>query len=215
MDALTQFGAAARGVAVIDMQTPDAELHALNAAGVRGIRFNLSRPAGAGAELLELLTERIAPLGWHVQVHTLGNGYPAMESILQRLPTPIVIDHLGRIPQPGGLQHPAYAVLRRLVDRGNTWIKLSGAYHDSHVGAPTYADSADMTHAWLTHAPERVVWGTDWPHPAAMVGEKPMPDDALLVDLLGRSLPLPSQLHTVMVTNPEKLYGFSPPLEQL
>lgn len=211
LDALAQFGDAARGVSVIDRQTTDAELHAMDEAGVRGIRFNLSRPAGAGMELLDELAKRIAPLGWHVQLHTLGDSYAAMESTLQRLPTPLVIDHLGRIPQPNGMNHPAWDVLRRLVDGGRTWIKLSGAYHDSRDGADGhYADAGAMTRAWLEQAPERMVWGTDWPHPAAMVGEKPMPDDALLLNLLGAWLPKPDLLQKVLVDNPQRLYDFAP-----
>lgn len=212
VDALGQFGADARGVAVIDERTSDAELQALHEAGVRGIRFNLSRPAGAGIESLDRLAARIAPLGWHAQIHTTGAGYVALEARLAALPVPLVIDHLGRIPQPDGLRHEGHAVLRRLMERGRNWIKLSGAYHDSLVGAPTYADSGDIVRDWLTDAPERVVWGTDWPHPAAMVGEKPMPDDALLLDLFGAWAADRALLETVLVDNPCALYGFAPPI---
>lgn len=210
VDALRSFGSAARGVAVIGLHTSRAELEELDAAGVRGIRFNLSRPGGAGIELLDQLAAIGASMGWHVQLHTSGDSYPELEPVLQRLPTALVIDHLGRIPQPGGSVHPAFAVLQRLVDAGKTWIKLSGAYHDTRVGAPSYQDAGEMVRSWLHHAPERVVWGTDWPHPAAMVGEKEMPDDALLLDLLGQWLPRGDLLRTVMVSNPERLYGFDP-----
>lgn len=208
VDALRQFGADARGIAVIDLQTPDATLQELHEAGVRGIRYNLSRPAGAGVETLAQLARRVAPLGWHVQFHTAGAAYPELEPLLSRLPVPLVIDHLGRIPQPGALRHDAYAVLRRLVDGGNTWIKISGAYHDSRIGAPSYADSGELATAWVRAAPERVVWGTDWPHPSAMIGEKPMPDDAQLLDQLDTWLPEVRTLRGVMVDNPAHLYGF-------
>jgi predicted TIM-barrel fold metal-dependent hydrolase len=210
LDALRQFGSAARGVAVIDARTPDATLRELHDAGVRGIRFNLSRPAGAGVEALEHLARRAAGMGWHVQFHTQGTAYAQLEPLLARLPVPLVIDHLGRIPQPGALRHGAYKVLRGLVDRGNTWIKLSGAYHDSHVGAPGYEDSGELVGAWVRQAPERMVWGTDWPHPAAMVGEKPLPDDAALLDLLGAWIPDARTRHAVLVDNPARLYGFDP-----
>jgi D-galactarolactone isomerase len=210
VDALRQFGKeAARGVAVIDDRTPDADIQAMHDAGVRGIRFNLSRPAGANIDQLDTLARRVAPFGWHVQVHTLGAGYLHLEKHLERLPVPVVIDHLGRVPQPTGVDHEVFAALRRLVDNGRTWMKLSGAYHDSHVGAPTYADTGRMVTEWLAYAPERVVWGTDWPHPAAMVGEKPMPDDAHLLDLLGEWAPNPEVIGKVLVENPIALYGFS------
>jgi D-galactarolactone isomerase len=211
VDALNQFGEAARGIAVIDRRTTDDDLEKLNTAGVRGIRFNLSRPAGAGAELLEELAARVKPLGWHVQFHTLGDSYPSLESTLMKLSTTLVIDHLGRIPGSAGLTHPGFATMQRLVDKGNTWVKVSGAYHDSSDGAPSYADTGKLARAWLRQAPERVVWGTDWPHVAAMAGEKPMPNDAQLLDLLGQWLPRQELLHTVLVDNPTKLYGFSPP----
>jgi D-galactarolactone isomerase len=209
VDALKQFGGDARGIAVIDQQTSDSELERLNDAGVRGIRFNLSRPAGAGVELMDRLCARIAPLGWHAQIHTFGRGYVALESKLAELPVVVVIDHLGRVPIPGGAQHEAFAVLRRLVDRGRAWIKLSGAYHNSLAGAPSYVDTGLMVSEWVKSAPDRVVWGTDWPHPAAMVGEIAMPDDAQLLDLLGEWVADSAMLQAILVDNPGRLYGFA------
>ncbi len=215
VDALRQFGADARGIAVIGEQTSDEELQELHEAGVRGIRFNLSRPAGAGVELLDRLAARVAPLGWHAQIHTLGPGYVVLEERLAALPVPLVIDHLGRVPQPEGIRHKGFSVLRRLVERGRTWIKLSGVYHDSVTGAPSYGDTGNMVRTWLKDAPERVVWGTDWPHPAAMIGEKPMPDDALLLDLFGEWVADSTLLKTVLVDNPCHLYGFVPPAAEV
>jgi D-galactarolactone isomerase len=214
VDALQQFGENARGIAVIDERTPDEELELLHKYGVRGIRFNLSRPGGAGIELLERLAMRVAPFGWHVQVHVLGPAYLEFETKLAHLPTNIVIDHLGRIPQPDAMRHEAFSVLRRLVSAGRTWIKLSGAYHDSLDGAPSYPDSGTMARYWLEHAPERVVWGTDWPHPASIVGEKALPDDAQLLDLLGEWATSQTLRHAVLVNNPCQLYGFPYPPAQ-
>jgi D-galactarolactone isomerase len=210
VDALQRLGKDARGIAVIDERTPDSELVWLNDAGVRGIRFNLSRPAGAGVELMDRLCARIAPLGWHAQIHASGPSYVTLESKLAELPVVVVIDHLGRVPMPEGLRHEAFAALRRLVDRGRTWIKLSGAYHDSLAGAPSYADTGLMVGEWVKSAPDRVVWGTDWPHPAAMVGEKAMPDDARLLDLLGEWVADSAMLQSILVDNPGRLYGFVP-----
>ncbi|HTJ92611.1 MAG TPA: amidohydrolase family protein [Pararobbsia sp.] len=210
VDALVQFGDQARGIAVIDEQTSNDALVALHSAGVRGIRFNLSRPAGAGIELLDTLARRIAPFGWHVQVHAMGAAYVQLEKPLAALPVPVVIDHLGRIPQPNGIAHASLDALRRLVDGGKTWIKLSGAYHDTLEGPPLYGDTGRMVSMWLARAPERMVWGTDWPHPAAMIGEKPMPDDAQLLDRLADWMPDSALIKRVLVENPETLYGLTP-----
>nr|WP_255568629.1 amidohydrolase family protein [Neoroseomonas alba] len=210
MDALRQLGDAARGVAVIDEATDDVALRAMDEAGVRGIRFNLARPAGAAADALDVLARRVAPLGWHVQLHAPASRIAAMAAQLESLPVPLVIDHLGRFAQPGAMEDAAWPVLRRLVDGGRAWVKLSGAYHDSADGAPDYADSGALTRAWLAAAPERVVWGTDWPHPAATAGEKPLPDDARLLDLLAAWAPSAEALRRVLVDNPVTLYGFAP-----
>jgi predicted TIM-barrel fold metal-dependent hydrolase len=208
-DALAAFGDSARGVAVIDEHTSVDDLRAMDAAGVRGIRFNLARPAGAGVEQMEALAHRVADLGWHVQVHALGGDYPALETLLARLPTTLVIDHLGRIPQPGALSHPAWSALRRLVDNGRTWIKLSGISHDSVDGEPGYADAGELVRAWIQAAPQRMVWGTDWPHVSAIVNPaKSLPDDALILDLFHDWMATPQQRQAILVDNPCELYGF-------
>lgn len=208
--ALQQLGPVARGVAVIDEGTDDATLHEMHEAGVRGIRFNLARPAGATEALLATLARRIAPLGWHVQVHAPAGRLAGLAPALAALPVEVVIDHLGRFPQPDATAQPAWAVLRGLVDGGRCWVKLSGAYHDTVAGAPGYADTGALTRAWFAAAPERLVWGTDWPHPAATAGEKPLPDDARLLDLLAAWAPSSGALRRVLVDNPTALYGFAP-----
>ena len=103
--------------------------------------------------------------------------------ILQNVPTPIVFDHLAHIPQPDGVNHPLFGQVLALIDKGKTWVKLSGAYADTKVGPPTYADATAVAQAYAKHAPERCVWGSDWPHPGVRDPE-PKPDDAVLFDLL-------------------------------
>jgi D-galactarolactone isomerase len=210
VDALERFGTHARGIAVVDSTVDRAELERLHAAGVRGVRFNLSRPAGAPVEDMEVLARAIAPLGWHMQIHALADELLPVLERLQALPVPVVIDHLSRLPQPRGTDHPVYAALRRRVDLGNTWIKLSGVYHDSVTGAPDYADAAQVFRAWAQAAPERVLWGTDWPHVASMAGEKPMPDDARMLDLVGDWVPDAQHRQRILVDNPVTFYGFTP-----
>jgi D-galactarolactone isomerase len=209
LDAVAQFGQAnARAVAVVDTSVTDPELKRLDAAGVRAIRFNmLVRGGTTTIDMLEPLAQRIAPLGWHVQVHMSADQIAESEALFVRLPTPVLFDHRGRIlPQPG-VDHPAFAVLRRLLDGGRAWVKLSSAYQDSKVGPPTYSDISPVAQAFARAAPERMLWGSDWPHPTEKPGEKP--DDAALFDLLANWAPDAATRQRILVENPAALFGFS------
>lgn len=207
LDAIAQFGENARGVAVVGPDITDAELEMLHRGGIRGIRFTQFDPATAVTtiDMIGPLSRRVAALGWHVQIHMRGDQIAAAESLWERLPCPIVFDHMGRLPQPAGIDHPAYAIIRRLIDRGRTWVKLSGAYLDSTLGRPSYADIAAVARAFVAAAPERMVWGSDWPHPT----ETDKPDDAALFDLLADWAPGEDTRRRILVTNPETLYGFA------
>jgi predicted TIM-barrel fold metal-dependent hydrolase len=193
---------------VVHPSVTDAELKTLAAGGIRGIRFTQFDPATATTtiDMIEPLSRRVADLGWHVQIHMRGDQIAAAESLWQRLPSAIVFDHIGRLPQPAGVDHPAHGIIRRLIDTGRTWVKVSGAYLDTKVGPPTYADVTRVAQAFVTAAPERMVWGSDWPHPT----EKDKPDDAGLFDLLAEWAPDAATRHRILVTNPETLYGFAP-----
>jgi D-galactarolactone isomerase len=208
LDAIAQFGPVARGVAVIDESFSDGQLQELHDGGIRGIRFNLTRPGGAGAELIRPLAERVGSLGWHVQIHMTAEGIVENSDRLRALPVDLVVDHMGRIPGAVGVDHPAYGVLRTLIDEGHTWIKVSGVYLDSSDGPPTYADRSRLAAAFVEAAPERMVWGTDWPHTSASRGEVPMPDDAAMLDLLCQWAPDDCVRHQILVRNPAQLYGF-------
>jgi predicted TIM-barrel fold metal-dependent hydrolase len=205
LDALSQIGASARGVAVVDTSVTDGELKRLADAGIRGIRFNLVQAGATTLDMLEPLSKRVNELGWHVQIHMLGDQIVKAEDVFFRLPSQIVFDHLGRIPQPAGTDHPAFAVVRKLIDKGRTWVKLSGAYQDTKVGPPSYADTSKVAQAYAKAAPERMIWGSDWPHPT----EKTKPDDAVLFDLLGDWVPDAATRQRVLVDNPAALYGFT------
>lgn len=209
LDAIAQLGQRlARGVAVIDDTFTDDQLVAMHEGGIRGIRFNLTRPGGAGADLIQPLAARVAALGWHVQIHMTADGIVANESILSGLPTPLVIDHMGRIPGTVGTSHAAYATIMRLVDAGRTWVKVSGVYHESVVGPPTYADRSAIGAAFVHAAPKRMVWGSDWPHPTASRGEVPMPNDTDLLNLFARWAVDHQTIKQVLVRNPNELYQF-------
>jgi D-galactarolactone isomerase len=207
LDAIAQFGAGARGVAVVDTSVTDAELKRLNDLGVRGIRFNLVQSGATTIDMVEPLSKRVNDLGWHVQIHMLGDAIVENDDLFQRLPSPIVFDHMGHIPQPAGVDHPAFALVLKMLDRGRTWVKLSGAYMETKVGPPSFADVSKVAQAYVKAAPERLVWASDWPHPTEKADSKP--DDAVLFDLLADWAPDEAIRNRILVDNPVALYGFS------
>jgi D-galactarolactone isomerase len=207
LDAIRQLGAAAtRGVAVVHQDIADGELDALDAGGIRGIRFSVFDPksAAVSVDMIAPLAGRIADRGWHLQIHMRADQIVENAALLESLPAPVVFDHLGRLPQPAPLDHAAFGVIRRMIDKGRTWMKLSGAYMDTNVGAPGYSDKLAVAQAYIKAAAERVVWGSDWPHPT----EKDKPDDARLFDLVAEWAPDAATRERIFVTNPEALYGF-------
>jgi predicted TIM-barrel fold metal-dependent hydrolase len=207
LDAIARLGEA-RGVAVVHPTVTDAELKLLADGGICGIRFTQFDPATAVTtlEMIEPLSRRVADLGWHIQIHMRADQIAAAGDLWEQLPSTIVFDHMGRLPQPVGPDHPAFAIIRRLIDKGRTWVKLSGAYLDTKVGPPTYADATAVARAFAAAAPERMVWGSDWPHPT----ETQKPDDAVLFDVLADWVPDAATRQRVLVTNPQTLYGFAP-----
>jgi predicted TIM-barrel fold metal-dependent hydrolase len=207
LDAMAKIGATVRGVAVVNASVADAELKRLADLGVRGIRFNLVQAGATTVEMLEPLSTRVNALGWHVQIHMLADQIVKIEDLLYKLASPIVFDHMGRMPQPAGTDHPAFGVIRKLIDKGRTWVKLSGAYQDTKVGPPSYADTSKVAQAYVKAAPERMVWASDWPHPTQKENEKA--NDAVLFDLLSEWAPNEVTRHRILVENPATLYGFS------
>jgi predicted TIM-barrel fold metal-dependent hydrolase len=208
LDAIAQFGLAkARGVAVLHPTVTDGELRELHAGGIRGLRFSQHDPntAVTTAEMIEPLARRVNELGWHVQLHLRGEQIVDMAELLGRLDVEIVFDHMGRLPQPIAKAHAAMEVIKGLLDKGRTWIKLSGPYLDTQTGSPRYADVKPVAKAYVKHAPERLVWGSDWPHPTE---RDTKPDDAVLLDLLQEWVPDEASRRKILVENPAKLYGF-------
>lgn len=208
LDALDQLGPGARGVAVVDADVGDAELERLASSGVCGLRVNFVSPQSWGVTtpaMLQALAHKAHRLAWHIQLFAHPEQLVRMEPLLAMLPAPLVIDHLGRIEPGDGAAGPAFDTLRRLLDGGRTWVKLSGVYMRSREGAPGYGDTFPLGRALVRHAPERLVWGSDWPHTTEPPGSV---DDADLVDVLLAWCGGDETLRRVLVENPKRLYGF-------
>ncbi len=205
LDAVRRFGPArARAVAVIDDSFDDAALRALRAGGVRGVRFNLVSGNGTPEAQLQELARRIAPLGWHVQVYAEGEKLAELAPLLARLPVEVVIDHVGGVRAALGTAHPQFQALLRLLDSGRAWVKLCG-YRASSAGHP-WDDVATNVSALAEAAPERCVWGTDWPHVHMASG--PQPEPGRLLDQFLAWVPDPEAQRRILVENPGRLYGF-------
>lgn len=203
LDAATRFGLdRARVIAVVDPGISDAALRALHDGGTRGLRFNLVSGNGAPLEALEAMARRIAPFGWHLQLYTSGAVLAEIAPRLVTLPVEVVIDHMGGVRASEGTDAPGFQALLRLLGSGRAWVKLCG-YRIS--AGPPFADVAPFAAALLAVAPERCVWGTDWPHPSLTAW---MPEDGALFDLLGAWAPDDATRRRVLVDNPARLYGF-------
>jgi predicted TIM-barrel fold metal-dependent hydrolase len=207
--ALDQLGDSARGVAVVAQDVSDAELDRLHARRVRGLRVNFVSPQSWGEtteDMLTTLARKVARLDWHIQVFMHPEQVVALEATLRTLPVPLVIDHMARIDPGEGAASAAFAVVRRLLEAGNTWVKLSGAYMRSSAGGQgRYEDTLPLGRALVQAAPERLVWGSDWPHTTEPAGTV---NDADLVDLLQAWCGSDAVMGRILADNPAALYGF-------
>jgi len=209
LDALAQLGEQARGVAVVAEDVADDELDRLAAQRVCGLRVNFVTPQSWGTttpQMLTTLARKVARLGWHIQIFVHPEQLVELEPVLAALPVPLVIDHMARIDPAEGADAAAFAVARRLLDGGNTWMKLSGVYMRSRDGAPAYRDAFALGRALVEAAPERLVWGSDWPHTTETPGTV---DDAALADVLAAWCGDEAVRRRILVDNPAKLYGFA------
>ncbi len=206
--ALEAFGENARGVAVVDDDVDDAELERLHASGVRGLRLNLVDVADPSAALpldrARSLANRIKPLGWHMEFLIHVDDVPDLDAQFADFPIDVVFGHLGYIRAGQTPAIPGFQALARLMTGGRTWVKLTGPYRISALGVP-YQDTDPFAHALFEAAPDRLVWGSDWPH-VMVKGE--MPNDGDLCDILKSWAGSEQLLHKVLVDNPRRLYGF-------
>jgi predicted TIM-barrel fold metal-dependent hydrolase len=213
-------GTDARGVVVVDDITPESELDAMALAGVRGIRLNLftagiSDPSLA-RQRFQRAAERVKARNWHVQIFTNLAVIPAIKDLVAVSSVPVVFDHFGGARAELGPQQPGFADLAGLVRSGKAYVKISGAYRASKL-APDYPDVVPLAKALIAANPDRVIWGTDWPHPDGVVppGRKPTDvtpllqiDDGRLLNQLALWAPDPEIREQILVNNPRRLYEF-------
>ncbi len=209
VDALQRGRGRYAGVAMIDESFGDAAIARLHEAGVRAARFNFVAHLGGAPDLdgFWRVVERVTPLGWHIVLHFDARDLPDHAELLDRLPCPYVIDHMARVPAAAGIEQEPFQILLDLMGDERAWVKISGAERLTADGPPPYDDVVPFARALIEVAPDRVLWGTDWPHPNV----RHMPDDGDLLDLLAAFAPDEATRHRILVTNPETLYDFRSP----
>ena len=213
-------GATARGVAVIDDKTPESDIDAMNKAGFRGIRLNLATGGvsdpNVGRARFQAAVDRMKARGWHVQLFTSLAMISAIKDLVAASPVPAVFDHFGGAQAALGVEQPGFADLLDLVKSGKAYVKISGAYRASKL-APDYPDAAPLARALIAANPDRIIWGTDWPHPnsVAPAGGKPTDvtplfqiDDGRLFNQLPVWAPDAAIRKKILVDNPAQLYKF-------
>jgi 2-pyrone-4,6-dicarboxylate lactonase len=214
LDAIKNSGGRFRGVARIDDRTPKSELQRLHDGGVRGVRFNLlDRPRGnVKLDVLDRCVEHIVEFGWSVDLHIDTKSLMAQENRIRSMPIRVVIDHIARIKPPEGLDQPAFQLLLDLMKHKHVWVKVSGADKicntnvHSYFGLP-FVEVIPFARAVIAAAPDRVIWGTDWPH-SNNFAPGHTPNDGDLVDLLAAFAPDQAVRTKILVDNPAALYDF-------
>jgi D-galactarolactone isomerase len=206
---LCEHGDIARAIVVVGAGTSVGELRRLDESGARGARFHMLPGGAVGWDDLPIVAARIAELGWHVQLQLDGRELPRRLDTLLALPTPLVVDHVGRFMPPVAPDHDAFGALLTLLDTGRTWVKLSAPYESTLEGAPTFPAVSTLAKALVAANPERMLWASNWPHPGQ---DEPLTDRDLLALTLDW-LPDPTVRHRVLVENPAELYRFPPSID--
>jgi 2-pyrone-4,6-dicarboxylate lactonase len=206
VDALRSAGGLARGVASVAPDISTDELRELHEAGVRGVRFNFVKRLvdATPREVFFKIADKIAPLGWHIVVYFEAQDLEGLTPFLKQLPAVIVVDHMGRPDIAKGVEHPDFQRFVDLIaDNSNIWSKVSCPERLSVSGPPDYLDVAPFSRTLVDRFPDRVLWGTDWPHPNM---KSHMPDDGKLVDVIPRIATTSETQRSLLVDNPRKLY---------
>jgi 2-pyrone-4,6-dicarboxylate lactonase len=205
-DALRNSDGRARGVATVTADFSDAQLRELHEAGVRGVRFNFVKRLvdTTPREVLTEIAHRIKPLGWHIVIYFEAHELPDLYDFFASLPTIVVVDHMGRPDVTQPLDNPSFQLFTKLMrEHGNFWSKVGGAERLSKSGPPLYEDVIPFARHIVETFPDRVLWGTDWPHPNL---KSHMPDDGKLVDMLPKIAPTRALQEKLLVANPHRLY---------
>ncbi len=208
VDALVRGEGKYAGVAMIDDSHTDQELEELHDAGVRGIRFNFVKHLGGAPDMERFwrLVARVAPMGWHVELHFDAKDLAEHSGLFERMPVPYIIDHMARVDAAAGVKQTSFQQLLLMLEGDErAWVKISGAERLTADGQPPYDDVVPFARRLVEVAPDRVLWGTDWPHPNV----RHMPDDGDLADLLSAIAPEEETRYRILVQNPEVLYDFA------
>jgi len=212
LDGLAALGDQARAIVALPSDTADDRLAELHRQGVRGVRLNLARGNATSIENLDRIARKIAPLGWHVQMMMTPEQLVQHGDALRRLPTRLVIDHMARIPQDGGTASAAYPVLRKLLDGGQTWVKLSLASSARLLGTQHEYMLHAMGRDLVANALDRLVWGSDWPHVLSTLDDVAQPSDEDMLRLLLDWAPGQAQQRQILCDAPALLYDFPSPI---
>ena len=207
VDAIQRGNGRYAGVAMIDESFTDDDLAYLHENRVRGIRFNFVAHLGGAPDLDEFwrLVQRVEPLGWHIVLHFDAKDLPQYAGLLDDMPVPYIIDHMARVPAADGVaQEPFQQLLDRMTNDERCWVKISCAERLTQGKVAPFDDVVPFAQALVAAAPDRVLWGTDWPHPNIAV----MPDEGALLDLLADYVPDEQLRHRILVDNPQRLYNF-------
>lgn len=206
LDAIAHSNGRYRGVCNAADSFTDDEFERLHAGGIRGVRFNFVKHLGGAPNLsiLRKVVERVKPLGWHLVIHVDAEDLVEYRDLFAGFDLPKVIDHMARVPASGGISQKPFRILLEFMQREDFWVKVCGSERISQAGPPFY-DAIPYAQALIDVAPDRILWGTDWPHPNI---KKYMPNDGDLVDLVPLFARDPALQHKVLVDNPARLYGF-------
>jgi predicted TIM-barrel fold metal-dependent hydrolase len=207
LDAIARLQGRYRGTAIIDQTYGDKEFQRMHDGGIRAVRFNFVKHLGGRPDMgfFRRTVDRLQAMGWHLILHLDAQDLVELEDTFRQLPVPFVIDHMGRVKAADGLDQPPFKVLLKFLKNESAWVKICGAERVSSSGPP-FTDAVPFARALIEAAPDRVLWGTDWPHPNV----KWLPDDAALLDLFAQMAPEPALQQQILVDNPARLYGFHP-----